>query len=413
MARAIAIAGLQEGRRSWRGSASMARWLLAALVGIAIAACAPPQRVQTPSFGSQQIATPPTPRTIQAPISPDGRARVGILLPLSGQTAELGQAMLNAAQMAVFDTAGPNFDLIPRDTQGTANGARAAAQQAMGEGALMLLGPLFSESVRAAADVARPNGVNLIAFTTDADVAGQNTFVMGFLPSAQVERVMQYSASQGLRRFGVLAPDTAYGRLVAGAAQQTAPVLGGSVTLSQFYPAQSNDYSSVVEQVSASAGAFDTLILPDVGLRLRQVAPLIPYYGMRRTQLLGTGLWDGAGVQVEPALLGAWYAATPPQNRASFEERYEEQFGTPPPRLATLAYDAVALAVTMANQTRPIQYRRDVIADPNGYSGIDGIYRFGNSGLIERGLAVLEVTEDGARVLDPAPQSFQQFPPTF
>jgi ABC-type branched-subunit amino acid transport system substrate-binding protein len=333
------------------------------------------------------------------------------LLPLSGPTADLGDALLNAAQMGLFAAAGPNFELIPVDTGGTAAGARQAAQQAINQGSELILGPLFGTSVMPAAEAAAPYGVNVIAFTTDATVAGNNVFVTGFLPSEQVERVLSFGVQRGVSRYAVLAPNAAYGNLIASTMSAEAPRVGATVVTSRSYPAESRDYSPEVESLAASAGSFDAIMLPDVGLRLRQVAPLIPYFGMRNTQIVGTGLWDGAGVNIEPALHGAWYAAPPPNLRAGFEAQYESQFGFIPPRLATLSYDAVALAASLAQGASPGTARFDTVSltDPNGFIGLDGPFRFDATGLSERRLAILEVTEEGPVVVDPPPSSFSGF----
>lgn len=392
---------------------------MAFLGAVLVAACTTTSTVsnvgvvpQGPVIGANEIPRPPRPAIDQfgRQINPDA-VRVALLLPLSGPTGELGQAMLNAAEMALRDAAGPNFELIPRDTGGTAAGARQAAQDAISQGSELVLGPLFSSSVGPAAQAAAPYGVNLIAFTTDASVAGGNAFVMGFLPSQQVERVVAYGVQRGVNRYAVLAPNTAYGNLIASTMTSVAPRYGASVTVTRNYPAEGRDYSPEVESLAASAGSFDAVMLPDVGLRLRQVAPLIPYFGMRNTQLVGTGQWDGAGVDIEPALHGAWFAAPPPNLRAGFEAQYESLYGSPPPRLATLTYDAVALAVSLSQGASAGTARFDSVSltNPNGFIGLDGPFRFDANGLSERGLAVLEVTEEGSVVVDPAPASFGGF----
>ena len=367
---------------------------------------------QAPAIGAQELPRPPRPAVDQfgRQISPDA-VRVGMLLPLTGPTGELGQAMLNAAEMALRDAAGPDFELIPFDTGGTATGARLAAQNAIGQGTELILGPLFSSSVRPAAEVAAPYGVNLIAFTTDASVAGGNVYVMGFLPSQQVERIVAYGAQRGVNRYAVLAPNTAYGNLIASTMSSVTPRYGASVTVNRSYPAEARDYSPQVESLAASAGSFDAIMLPDVGLRLRQVAPLIPFYGMRDTQIVGTGQWDGAGVNIEPALHGAWYAAPSPDLRVAFDAQYEERYGGPPPRLVTLAYDGVALAVSLSRGATAGTARFDSfgLTNPDGFVGLDGPFRFDVNGRSERGLAVLEVTEEGPVVIDPAPSSFGGF----
>jgi ABC-type branched-subunit amino acid transport system substrate-binding protein len=397
-----------------------ARLGAAALAAAALAACAPqtvperpplqqePREVQAPPREPVGPAQPITDR-LGRPVDPEA-TKVAILLPLTGPAEDIGPAMLRAAEMAVFDVGHSDFELMPRDTRGTPEGAARAARTALREGAQLILGPLFSPSVPAAASVAGAAGVNVVAFTTDASVAGGNVLVMGFVPSQQVDRVVDFGRERGYDRFAVLAPETPYGRTVAEAMEDAAAQTGGEMVHVQFYDPEGTEFSDPAQQLSdmALARQVDAVMLPDSGLRLRTVAPLLPYYGLRGVRMLGTGLWDGAGLGREQALRGAWFAAPDPSLRAGFVRRYEENFGEPPPRLATLAYDAVALAAVLSQRPDHDDFDMRRLTDPSGFAGLDGIFRFRDTGLVQRGLAVLEVTEEGAEVVDPAPRSFAE-----
>jgi len=334
------------------------------------------------------------------------RIRVALLLPLTGRGSEIGPGMLNAAEMALFDAGVSNFELLPRDTQGTPEGAAAAAQSAIADGARLILGPVFAGEVRPVRTVAKPAGVNVISFSTNRNMAGDNVLVMGVLPSTQVERVVEYTLSQGLTRYAILAPDSAYGRTVVEALEETARNAGGQVVAVQYFEPRAQDYSGPVQAIAARAGEIDALMLAEGGARLRTMAALLPFHGLDNVQLLGTGLWDDARIGREPTLIGGLFAAPEPQLRANFERRYRDTFGSAPPRLATLSYDAVSLATVLARSPFGSTYDWNALTDPSGFIGLDGIFRFLPTGEIERGLAVLEVTAEGPVVRDPAPQSF-------
>lgn len=121
--------------------------------------------------------------------------RIGVLLPLSGPRAQTGQALLQAAQLALFDFADPRLVLLPRDTMGTGAGAARAAQEAIAAGAELILGPVFAEEVAAAANVTRAAGRNMIAFSSDRRVAGNGVFLLSFLPEQEVARMLSYALS--------------------------------------------------------------------------------------------------------------------------------------------------------------------------------------------------------------------------
>jgi ABC-type branched-subunit amino acid transport system substrate-binding protein len=158
----------------------------------------------------------------------------------------------------------------------------------------------------------------------------------------------------------------------------------------------------------ASYGGFDAVLLPEGGTKLRALAPLLPYSGVntRSVKVLGTGLWDEPQLGREPSLVHGWFAAPPPEARQKFIERFTAAYGRMPPRIASLGYDAVALAASLADAPPGERFTPDRLSNPNGFSGIDGLFRFDPSGHIERGLAVNEVLTNGVAAVSPAPTSF-------
>lgn len=363
---------------------------------------------------------PVSQQTVAVPAGAVGRTvNVALLVPLSGAKSDLGQAMLKAAQLAIFDLGAKNFKLSPKDTFGTADGARMAAQQARAENVDLILGPIFADEVRAVKPVL--NGkVPMVAFSTDWTLAGGNTYVMGLLPFGQINRVTSYAASKGYRSFAAYSPATAYGDIVTNAFATAVTTHGGRLVASEkFAPSQTDLMPQITAFAQQSApsmnaagagGGYDALLLPLGGESLRTAAVMFAQHGSgpRAVKMLGTGLWDDASVGGEPAVEGGWYAAPDPSLRRDFERRYLETYGVAAPRLSTLAYDATALAVVLgkspAGNSSPYDHQR--MTASRGFAGLDGIFRFRNDGLAERGLAVLEVVPGGTRVIDPAPKGF-------
>lgn len=360
------------------------------------------------SAQDQAFAQPGAAAAVAAPRAE--KVRVALLLPLTGKNAELGQSMLKAAQMALFDVGSSNYDLVPRDTRSTTEGAASAAQSAAAAGDDLILGPIFADDVRAARPVAQGARIPLIAFTNDWTLGGGGTYVMGFLPFAQVARVAQFAQSRGHDRIAVFAPTTEYADTVISTLQRTG---AGPVRTGRYSP-QQPDLSSAVEQfiasarTSASTLSFNALMLPVGGESLRSLMALFDLHGVSggTVRLLGTGLWDDPSLTRDPALFGGWFAAPDPNMRRDFEKRYQENYGAPPLRLASLAYDATALSAVLARVGGTEPYSAANLANARGFAGIDGLFRFRNDGLAERGLAVLEIRSGRPVVVDPAPTAF-------
>lgn len=342
------------------------------------------------------------------PPASDGKTRVGLLLPLSGRSAEIGKAMLDAAQLALFDAGAKDMVLLPMDTGESPEGAAAAARNAVDQGARLIIGPLFGSSTRAVAPVARASGLNVISFSNDPAVAGDNVYLLGFTVQPQVQRVVEHAISSGMSRLAVIAPDSAYGQSVVQAMQDTAAMRGASVDPVAFYESQAPDVTPTVRAFAASARGTQAIMVPATGARLSTIVPTLAYQGYdpRNTKFLGTGLWDVPNIWREGGLLGAWFAVPPPEGRAGFEQKFNDTYGRRPPRLATLAYDAVALAAILTRNGG--DFSAQTLLNPNGFAGVDGIFRFVPGGLNERGLAVMEITRDGVRTVSPAPTTFQR-----
>lgn len=383
---------------------------------------APVSYPQSPFYGRFPPPGPPGAPVPAPPAAASGPIKVALLVPLSGSNAELGHAILDAAQLALFESGGDRLILVPRDTGGNAAGAASAARAVIGEGARLILGPLLAPEVEAVKPIAREAHLNVIAFSTVTNLAGGNVFLMGFLPQQEVVREVGYARQQGLARFAALAPNSPYGQLMADALQKTAPAAGGTVAKVEFYDPRAGDISAAVQRLMPAAAiaaapdsapipapGFDALMLPEGGARLKQIARQVRAAegAGGPTRLLGSGLWDVPDIGSEPALVGGWFAAAPPQARQDFERRYNATYGRNPPRLASLGYDAAALAAVLARGQGGEAFSHEAILNPSGFTGVDGLFRFTPDGLVQRGLAVLEVQPQGPIVVSPPPQSFQ------
>ena len=354
--------------------------------------------------------------------------------------------MLNTAQMALFDLAGSNFALLPFDTKGTPRGASEAAKAALESKVSLILGPLLSTSVSAISDTARAHNIRVVAFSTDRSVAGRGIYIMGFLPRTQVERVVAFARNRGLSRFAILSPRDAYGYTVIEELRRAVEKIDGVITRVAFYdPALAMDTKNLSEIVRDLADYdlrkralaerraeleamgdkfsklelerlegqetlgdvdFDAVMLPVGGDHLKSIAPLLSYYDVdpKKVRFLGTGQWDDVTIGTEPALVGGWYATSGLKEWERFVRRYEGRFQEAPPRLASLAYDATALAAVLVGTGTSLDDFSLTVR--GGFAGVDGIFRFHPDGLVERGLAVLQVGHRGPRVVSPAPAKF-------
>lgn len=369
-----------------------------------------------PGFGStQQQAGPAT----TLPVQPEpggatignGSVRVALLLPLTGpgQAAGVAAIMRNSAELALSEFSNPDLTIIVKDDRGTPDGAREAATEAIAEGAEIILGPLFAGSVQAAGAVARQAGRPVIAFSTDASVATRGVYLMGFLPQSEVDRIIDYAATQGRRSVAALIPQTVYGNVVEAQFTEAAARKGLRVAAVERYaPGQvAGAVQRLAPVIAGPAAQVDALFVPESPDGMAGLSQALQAAGFnpQRVKPLGTAVWKDPRAYRAAALQGGWFAAPDTTGYEAFAGRYRARFQSEPVRVASLAYDAVSLAAALNRQYGSQRYSDGVITNPSGVVGADGIFRFKADGTNERGVAVFEVRNGAAATVSPAPRS--------
>ncbi len=362
--------------------------------------------------------------------------RVALLAPLSGPRADLGQALAQAAQVALAVPGAPMLDV--KDTGGTPEGAAAAAQAAIAGGAGLIIGPLMSTEAAAVAPVARAASVAVLAFTNDPSQAQPGVWTLGITPGQQVRRLVAAVQGQNRSQIAALLPDNDFGHVMGQALMQACTANGlppPNIVFHQAGMASINttarglaDYANrrgpidaQIKQARALGSpegrrqaqdlaktpipppSFSALLLADTGEALAEVASVLPYYDVDRSQvqIMGPSLWaspsSGSG-----QVTGAWYAAPDPAARAGFEQAYAAKYGVPPPVVADLAFDAASIARVLGASGG---YSIAALTQPAGFLGADGWLELLPDGQVRRGLAVFRVVRGGPEMIEPAPQS--------
>jgi ABC-type branched-subunit amino acid transport system substrate-binding protein len=385
-----------------------------------------------PALGGDGAAPLPAPGG--APAAP-----VALLLPLTGAMAPAGQALANAAKLAVPPGAGPALDI--RDTASTPGGAAAAAQAAIAAGDGLILGPLTSAESHAVAPIATAAHVNMLAFTNDSGIDAPGVWALGITPAQQVRRVVQAATTNGATHFAALLPDDVFGHSLGDALNDALTTDAAAPPAITYYSAgnfsglnqavrQLSDFADrgqtledqikAAQDLNTAAGratalqlqhqpipppAFDTLFIGATdGDTLAEIATLLPYYSVNPPQvrIVGPSRWASLATAMagQGVYNGALYAAPDPAAAASFDAKYQTAYGAPPPAIANVAFDAAALAKLAAGEGG---YTSAVLTNPSGFTGTNGALLLQPDGQVLRGLAVFQIAPGAAVLASPAP----------
>lgn len=383
----------------WRGSL---RWAAAAGL-LALAGC------KMIPDASQNLPPPPSAQSdsdVIAPLPTDTeRHRVALLLPMTGTNAGVGRSIADATTMALLDTRTEKLRITTYDTA-AAGGAAAAARKAVAEGAKLILGPLTADDVRVVSPVARGADIPVISYSNDVGVAGNGAYIMGFVPTQSVERVVRYARSNGASSFAALVPKGLYGERAGDAFLRAVRDSGGTVVALESFDRSAGSVSAAVKRL-ANASSYDALMIADTGRIALQAAPLVRANGGAQARLLGTELWNtDNALAASSAMRGAWFASVSDRLYNQFASKYRARYNRAPYRLASLGYDSVLLAARIAQDWqigRPFPTGR--LSDSDGFMGLDGTFRFTKDGVAERALEVQQIGAGTVSVVDPAPRN--------
>ncbi|TRD09875.1 penicillin-binding protein activator [Erythrobacter insulae] len=361
-----------------------------------------------PKTGPSETAGPvtaPTPEPSATALPTDAtRHRVALLVPMGGNTAEVGRSIANATTMALLDTNANNLRLTTYDTS---KGAASAARKAIADGNKLILGPLLAENVPAVQAAARPANVPAISFSNDIRVASADVFLMGHVPEQSIRRSVAYARERGSNNFAALVPEGTYGQRSFDALNNALNDFGGNLVGSASYARGNTSIVSAAQRLRA-AGGYDTVVIAD-GARLAVLAAAeVKSSGADGTRILGTELWSGESVLTRSnAIDGALFSAVSDGRFKRFADSYEGRFGSKPYRIATLGYDSVLLTLRVARDWRVGRdFPTAMLFDRGGFLGVDGPFRFGRDGIAERALEVREVRGNSVVPVDAAPSSF-------
>jgi branched-chain amino acid transport system substrate-binding protein len=413
---------------------------------VALAGCAQPY----PTSNNFNTGLPPLPGQLPPPpgcgnTAPEGTTgktggAVALLVPLTGDLAPVGQALENAAKLAF--PAGDTASLDVRDTGGTAAGATAAAQAAIANGDGLILGPLTSGEAHAVAPIAQAADVNVLPFTNDSSVSAPGIWPLGISPDQQVKRALAAASAAGRTQVAALLPDDDFGHALGTALQTETAALGEPAPSITFFDdgfsainqalrdvsdfadrgagleaeikaaknedsAAGNEKARELSRQQAPAPPFNALFIGSFnGGELAEMATLLPFYSVNQPQVqfIGPANWAGISAQLgrNGVFNGSIYAAPDPAAASAFDAKYSTTYGAAPPAIADVAFDAAAIAHLLAGEGG---FTSNLLTNPSGFTGADGVLQLDPDGQVQRGLAVFEVSPSGATITSPAPAS--------
>lgn len=341
---------------------------------------------------------------------------VALLLPSgSGNAGDdtLARGLRQAADMAIADLAGSaKIDLRVYDVGASPDLAAQMASKAADDGALIILGPVYGDSANAAGLAVKDRGLNVLSFSNNTDIAGGNVFVLGQTFQNTANRLVAYAQRQGKGAILIAHEQNAQGDHGERAITAAAARAGARIVGSQPYAFSGPGVSAAVPAIAAAAradGASAIFLTADSAGALPLLAQLLPEAGLGSGSIQYVGLtrWDIPPATLSlPGIQGGWFALPDPGLNGQFQSRYTNAYGEAPNPIAGLAYDGIAAIGALVKSGRGDPFSAQSLTQGAGFAGVTGVFRLKSDGTNERGLAVAQISNGQAVIIDPAPRSF-------
>ena len=331
--------------------------------------------------------------------------------PQSGDAA-LARSLENAARLAMADLQNVKIDLRVYDTAGNAGTASAVAQQAVADGAKIIIGPVYAQAANAAGLAVLNNNVNVLSFSNNTSIAGGNVFVLGPTFQNTANRLVNFADRQGKAGAVIVHSNDPAGQLgqsaIATALGSSRVRNAGTVGYDRSQQGVINSVPTIKATVDANAADSIFLTATTAGA-LPLFSQLLPEAGVSpaNVQYIGLTRWDIPAQTLDlPGVQGGWFALPDPAKAQAYRQRYNNTYGEAPHPISGLAYDGIAAIGALASQGKSNALTGAALTQNAGFQGVGGIFRLRSNGTNERGLAVATIQNKQVVVIDPAPQSF-------
>lgn len=348
-------------------------------------------------------------------INPSKPVPVALLVPRGSAAsgdALLAQSLENAARMAMGDLKNVTIDLRVYDTAGNAATAASVAQQAVNDGARIILGPVYGEAANAVGNAVKGRGINVLAFSNNTSIAGGNVFVLGHTFENTANRLTAFAVAQGKGNIVILHGNDLAGQLgknaIQSAIRRSRATLAGSIPYELSQQGVINTVPTVRDTI-ANSGANALFLTSTTAGALPLFTQLLPEAGVSpaQTQFIGLTRWDIPAQTIElPGVQGGWFALPDPAKSSQFISRYASTYGGQPHPIGGLAYDGIAAIGALVGAGKADALTGGALTQSAGFQGVSGIFRLRPDGTNQRGLAVATIQNKQVVVIDPAPTSF-------
>ena len=364
------------------------------------------------------------------------RIKVGVMLPLSGEHKNIGNLILNAIEMAIFQTKKNKLVLLIKDTEANPKKSKEAFIELKDEGVDIIIGPLFSKSLAAIHTLSNNNDLNIFALTNNINLGKKGIWIFGVDPQAQTKRALEVALEMELKKIAALLPKNAYGLLLYDTILNFSKENSIDIENIEFYEnsiesqriaaqnlskgfdkyqesldliKEKEDNEEREKDIMFLKKPFDIVFIAASGQNLTVLSSQLQYNNVdpNAVQYLGISSWEDRSILNEPALEGGIFVTTSEFYQKKIKLIYQKSFNQEMPKIAMIAYDVIALLGSIDYKENKVNINE--IINDEGYLGLRGLFRLRENGIVERAFELKQVKNKNFKIYKKANSQFSNF----
>jgi len=337
----------------------------------------------------------------------NGKLRVGLLAPFSGEYKNLGESLLLSTQLALDEIDNKNIIIIPRDS-GSNNKKKlnAAIKEILDNNVKIIIGPMssvFSEELR------KYNDVIFISLSNKETKISNNVINIGISLESQLDAIEQLLIKEKKTKTIILYPKNTYEKFIDKKIKtlklknykifkynSDPRILTGEIEKFTNYSqrkknletrksilkkrddAQSKKELAVLEKLYTLGSLnFDSIIVIDFGNNLKSVLSSLVYTDVDDKDILiaTVNQWFDESIFRENLVKNLYFPSVNMKQFKKYNEKYFDTFGIKPNEINILAYDALGLIYYIWNKNNGINNINDFFIKKK-FKGKIGTFEF-------------------------------------
>jgi len=307
-------------------------------------------------------------------VSANEKIKIGLLVPLSGKNAKIGQSIIQATRLAINKINNPSIEIIPKDTASNPNTTLKNAMELSNSGIKIIIGPVFNDSLKYLGDL---KNVTFLSFTNKIINNPKNVISAGINATSQLKTIQKFIELNEIKKTIFLTPNTNYKKEIEKGISNSRLKIYKNYTYSseptsltkqiekitnyqkrkqnledeivRLEKSDQNNKELLIEKLkkkdTLGGVKFDSLIIADFDESLKSVTTSLLYTDVspKNKYFITLNQWFDQSLLNETSSQPLYFPSVNKKNYEDFTSEYYKNYNQYPNQLSFLSFDLVGL----------------------------------------------------------------------